>query len=113
MKVILACLAAAGLALSTGAALAQNTSAVNPDQSFTSVDTDSNGEVSWPEFQLAFADMTEEQFRQADADGNGSLNEDEFNSIALATGSTTAAPADDTSSPGMPKSLTDSATEDY
>ncbi|HHY50735.1 MAG TPA: hypothetical protein GYA10_13420 [Alphaproteobacteria bacterium] len=114
MKILLASLAAAGLALSAGAALAQDTSAVNPDQSFAGVDTDHNGEVTWTEFQLAFADITEEQFRQADADGNGSLNEDEFDSLALATGSTTKAPAGDNgSSPGMPKSLTDSATENY
>lgn len=87
MRVLLATLAAAGLALSSPAVLAQNTSTLDSDMSFTAVDTDRNGAVSWAEFNLIFEDeYTEEQFRQADLDGDGVLNADEFDSLVIATG---------------------------
>lgn len=94
MKVLLASLAAAGIALSCSAAFAQvddsnddSSAAVNPDQSFEGVDTDNNGGISWAEFSLAFTDITEEQFNMADADANGELSSDEFDTLVVATGS--------------------------
>ncbi len=93
MKILLATLAATGLALSSSAVFAQDTSALNPDMSFTGVDTDRNGSVSWAEFNLIFEDdYTEEQFRQADLDGDGELNAEEFDSLVIATGGIAPAP---------------------
>jgi EF hand len=95
MKTILACIAAAGIALTGAPAFAQSddsqdevrTSAIAPDQSFAGVDTDRNGLVSWPEFNLVFPDYSEEQFNAADLDADGRLNADEFDSLVIATGS--------------------------
>lgn len=86
MKIILASLVAAGLALSSGAALAQ-TASITGDTSFDGLDTDKNGLVTWTEFSLVYTDYTEEQFNQADANGDGSLSIEEFDSLALSTGS--------------------------
>ncbi len=94
MKIFMTALAAAaGLALSTGAVLAQETSSIAPTGAFDDVDTDDNDLVSWTEFQLVFDDITEEQFNSADADGDGYLTADEYDSLVLETGSIT--PGDD------------------
>ena len=86
MKILLASLAVASLALSS-AALAQDTGAILPDQSFSGVDTDRNGMVSWTEFSLVYTDINEMTFDAADLDGDGFLNEDEFSSLVVSTGS--------------------------
>jgi hypothetical protein len=89
MKILVTALAAAGLVLSSGAALAQATGSLGVGTGFEDVDTDDNGLVSWAEFSLVFTDITEEQFNTADADGNGSLSADEFDTLNLPTGSIT------------------------
>jgi hypothetical protein len=86
MKIILASILAAGVALSSGAALAQSAS-VTGDLSFSGLDTDRNGTVSWTEFSLVYTDYTEEQFNSAEVNGDGELSIEEFDSLALATGS--------------------------
>lgn len=93
MRVLIASLAAAGLALSASAAFAQDTGAINPDESFFGVDTDRNGLVSWAEFNLVYDDYTETQFDQADADSDGSLSQMEFDSLVVSTGSIRTLPA--------------------
>jgi hypothetical protein len=85
-KVIIASVAALGLALS-GGAIAQTTGSVTNDLSFDGVDTDRNGGVSWAEFELVFTDISETQFNTADADGNGELSAIEFEAVAMSTGS--------------------------
>ena len=85
MKILLTALAVAGLSVAPVAVLAQSASL--PDQTFESVDTDDNGMVSWAELSLVFTDITEEQFNTADADGDGFLNEAEFDSLTIETGS--------------------------
>lgn len=112
MKLMLASLAAAGLMLSIPVASAQDVGAFNPDQSFLGVDTDRNGLVSWGEFELAFADISEEQFRLADQDGDGFLNEMEFETLVvgtagISTGGAFITPVD----PGMPQSLVEATGE--
>jgi hypothetical protein len=87
MKILVTALAAAGLVLSSGAALAQATSSLGVGTGFEDVDTDDNGMVSWAEFSLVFTDITEEQFNTADADGDGFLSAGEFDSLTLQTGS--------------------------
>jgi hypothetical protein len=100
MKIILATLAAAGIALSSGAALAQTTGAIGPIETFEGVDTDDNGLVSWAEFALVYSDVTEEQFRIADADGDTFLSAEEFDSLVISTGSVDTLPA-----PAAPEAL--------
>ncbi len=85
MKILLTALAAAGLALSSGAALAQATSSLGDN--FEDIDTDNNGMVSWAEFSLVFTEITEDQFNTADSDGDGFLDAEEFDSLTLETGS--------------------------
>jgi hypothetical protein len=86
MKILLTALAVAGLTVAPVAVLAQSAS-LPMDQTFESIDTDNNGMVSWAEFSLVFTDITEDQFNTADSDGDGFLNEDEFDSLTLETGS--------------------------
>lgn len=86
MKILLASILTAGLAMSGGSALAQES--VTGDLSFTGVDTDHDGFVSWPEFELVFEDdINEEQFKTADLDGDGLLSASEYDNLALSTGS--------------------------
>lgn len=89
MRILIASLATAALALSAGAVQAQSESlaAIPTDLSFSGVDTDRNGIVGWTEFNLVFPDVTEAQFNSADANKDGSLSQDEFDSLQLATGS--------------------------
>lgn len=114
MKKILASLAVAGLALSTGAAIAQDAAALPEASTFTGVDTDQNGTVSWAEFSLVFPDVNETQFNSADVDGDGLLSEDEYATLAISTGSVGGGDASDgdTTGPGnLNQSLTDTTTE--
>jgi hypothetical protein len=105
-KIILASIAAASLALSAGAALAQTTGSVTNDTSFEGVDTDRNGLVSWPEFALVFTDVSEAQFNTADLDGDGLLSADEFSTITLETGSIPMQSPMAPAAPVAPQSLT-------
>lgn len=60
---------------------------------FASVDADQSGEISWTELQVAFPDLTEEQFTAADLDKSAGLNAEEFATLtAPAEGATTPAP---------------------
>ena len=68
-------LSLAALALATSAALAQTPT------SFADVDSDANGELSFAELQLIWADLTQSEFDTADADGSGGLNPDELNTL--------------------------------
>lgn len=68
-------LAVAALGLSTIAAVAQTPT------SFTDVDTDANGELSFAELQVAWPDLTQGEFDGADADGSGGLTPDELNTL--------------------------------
>src|SRR5690554_4684619 len=110
MKTFLASLAVAGLALSTGAAFAQDVGTLPAGQDFASVDTDRNGGVSWAEFSLIFTDITEEQFNTADADGNGELSPEEFDTLNISTGSISSGMSDDAAPADSAKSLTDTTT---
>lgn len=99
MRILLTSLAAAGLALMSGAAFAAT-------GDFGGVDTDRNGAVSWAEFNLVYTDIDEGSFNQADVNGDGSLSIDEFDGLALSTGSILpSAPAASPLSPA-PESLT-------
>jgi hypothetical protein len=104
MKIILATLAAAGLVVSTGAVFAQSNSPTG-DTTFTGVDTNRDNAVSWPEFQLVFPDISEEAYNTADANSDGILSLEEYDSLALSTGSISQRPAVPSDAP-MPNSLT-------
>ena len=80
MKKILTTLAVAGLMLSSGAALAQ-------DNTFDAIDTDNDAQISWSEFALAISDVDQATFDLADANGDTYLDEAEFNSLEIETGS--------------------------
>lgn len=56
----------------SGAAFAQGA----PD--FATLDADMSGGVSFAEAQVAWPDMTAEEFAAADTDGNGELSPEEF-----------------------------------
>jgi Ca2+-binding EF-hand superfamily protein len=98
MKKILTVLAAAGLMLSSGAALAQSNDA------FAGIDTDDNGKVSWGEFSLVIDYVDQQAFDLADADGDGFLTEDEWGALEIQTGGI-AGPADPVEQQLVPQSL--------
>jgi hypothetical protein len=68
-------LSLAVLGLSATAAFAQTPT------SFADVDTDANGELSFAELQLAWADLTQAEFDAADSDASGGLTADELNTL--------------------------------
>lgn len=68
-------LSLAVIGLATTAAMAQTPT------SFADVDTDANGELSFAELQLVWADLTQEEFDGADRDGSGGLTPDELNAL--------------------------------
>lgn len=78
-------LGVAALGLSATAAFAQSPA------SFADVDTDANGELSFVELQVAWPDLTQEEFDAADLDKSGGLSVDELNSLQPAA---VPAPAD-------------------
>jgi EF hand len=61
----------ASLLALTGGAIAQ-------DMTFTGLDADTSGEISYEELSVAKPDLTVEQFAEADADSSGALSEAEF-----------------------------------
>lgn len=63
------------LGFSATAALAQTPT------SFVDVDADANSELSFVELQVAWPDLTQEEFDAADTDLSGGLNADELNSL--------------------------------
>lgn len=73
-KIILTSLFALGL---SGAALAQ--AAINTE--FTAVDTDLNGTISYSEAVIAWPDLTEQAFAEADIDGSGELSPEEYEAL--------------------------------
>lgn len=81
-KIVLTSLFALGL---TGAAMAQAAT------DFASVDTDLNGTISLTEAQVAWPDLTEEGFTQADTDGNGELSAEEYDALVAAASAATLA----------------------
>jgi len=101
-------LSLAVLGLSATAAFAQTPT------SFADVDTDANGELSFAELQVAWPDLTQEEFTAADADLSGGLNVDELNSIQAATAvpAAPAAPAGDPSAPVAPAESLSSSDSD-
>lgn len=68
-------LSLAVLGLSAGAAFAQTPT------SFTDVDTDANGELSFAELQLVWTDLQQSEFDAADADASSGLSADELNTL--------------------------------
>ena len=68
-------LSLAVLGLSAGAAFAQTPT------SFTDVDTDANGELSFAELQVVWTDLQQSEFDAADADTSGGLSADELNTL--------------------------------
>ena len=68
-------LSLAVLGLSAGVAFAQTPT------SFTDVDTDANGELSFAELQLVWTDLQQAEFDAADADASGGLSADELNTL--------------------------------
>ena len=68
-------LSLAVLGLSAGAAFAQTPT------SFTDVDTDANGELSFAELQVVWTDLQQAEFDAADADTSGGLSADELNTL--------------------------------
>lgn len=69
----------AALGLSATAAIAQTPT------SFSDVDTDASGELSFAELAVFWTDLTEAEFAGADADGSGGLTPDELNSLQPAS----------------------------
>lgn len=81
------------LGLSAAGAFAQTPT------SFTDVDTDGNGELSFVELQAVWADLTQQEFDGADADLSGGLSPDELNSLQPS-----ALPAEPAAAPAAPVS---------
>jgi len=67
------------LALVTPAALAQT------PLTFTQVDTDGDGLLSFAELKAVWPDLTQEEFDAADSDGKGGLTPDEVDGLQPAT----------------------------
>jgi hypothetical protein len=88
-------LSLAVLGLSATAAFAQTPT------SFADVDTDTNGELSFVELQVAWPDLTQAEFDTADIDKSGGLSTDELNSLQpSALPATPDAPAEEASPSG-------------
>lgn len=77
----------AALGLMSGAAFAQDAAS-----NFATLDTDSNGELSFTEVTVGWPELTEAEFNAADVDLSGGLSVDELASIVGAT--TLPAPAE-------------------
>ena len=61
--------------------LTATTALAQTPTSFTDVDTDTNGELSFAELQLVWTDLTQQEFDGADADASGGLTPDELNAL--------------------------------
>jgi hypothetical protein len=68
-------LSLAALGLTASAAFAQTAT------SFTDVDADANGELSYAELQVAWPDLTEDEFNAADVDLSTGLSATELSSL--------------------------------
>jgi hypothetical protein len=95
-KIILSA-AAAILLAGSGAALAQESTNSNATSTtgtnmsgealdFVALDADANGMLSLQEAQVAWPDLTQQQFEAADTDHDGSLSEDEANALKATAG---------------------------
>jgi hypothetical protein len=69
------------LGLSSSLALAQ-------EFDFSAADTDSSGELSFTEAQVAWPDVTQEAFDAADTDTSGGLSAEEVAAMVMPAGST-------------------------
>lgn len=85
-------LSLAVLGLTAGTALAQTPT------SFTDVDADANGELSFEELAVVWPDLTQDEFGTADADASGGLTPDELNTLQPA-----ALPATPEAAPAAPQ----------
>jgi len=95
-KIILSA-AAAILLAGSGAALAQESTNSNATSTtgtnmsgepidFVALDTDANGKLSLEEVQVAWPDLSQQQFEAADTDHDGALSEDEANALNATAG---------------------------
>ncbi len=90
------------LTVSAGAAFAQT------DTSFTELDVDTSGELSFDELKVTFPDLTEEAFTAADGDQSGGLNSEELEALQGGTTSTT----NEGGTPGVPTGVDAAGSED-
>lgn len=74
-KIILSSLVVLGLSTAAFAQAATD---------FVSVDTDTNGGISLAEAQVAWPDLTEDQFKAADVDASGELSDEEYTALTAA-----------------------------
>lgn len=84
-KIVLSSLIALGLSTAAFAQAATD---------FASVDADASGGVSLTEAQVAWPDLTEDDFNAADTDANGDLSEEEYTALAASAGGDAAAGAE-------------------
>lgn len=89
------------LTVSAGAAFAQS------ETSFTDLDVDTSGELSFEELKINFPDITEEAFTAADADSSGGLNSEELEALQTGAGATS-----EGGTPGVPTGVDAGGTED-
>lgn len=91
------------LAIAAAAALAAGTFAmgVTAQEGFPGVDRDGDGAITFEEASVAYVGLTPEVFDQADADDNGTIDENEFEALAVAAAAinTNAPPAVTPSAP--------------
>ena len=73
--------------------------------SFTDVDADANGELSFEELVVVWPDLTQDEFTTADADASGGLTPDELNVLqpAAVPAPAPAAPAAAPAAPAAPQ----------
>ena len=76
-KIVLTTLFALGLSTAAFAQAATD---------FGSVDTDISGGVSYAEAQVAWPDLTPEDFAAADTDGTGELTVEQYNALLASLG---------------------------
>ena len=91
MNKIIVSAAAAVLLLSGSTAVFAQGASMSSDMpmDFASLDTDANGSLSLEEAQVAWPDLTQEQFEAADMNHDGALSEEESNSLKAQAGDTT------------------------
>lgn len=81
-------IAVAALGLSATAAFAQT--------SFTDVDTDANGELSYAELQVAWPNLSQDEFNTADVDASTGLSAGELAALQPPADDAAAAPTQNT-----------------
>jgi hypothetical protein len=93
-------LAGSSVAFAQDATSQDNGNAMSTDapMDFVALDTNADGMLSLEEAQVAWPDLTQEEFTAADIDHNGSLSEDEANGLkaTLSGGESTVQSTDQT-----------------